>query len=87
LPVEPGEEIRPPCGAAQHRRDPRTGLAVLKVQTSHQPKVICLGSSSSVKVGQPVVAIGAPLGLSGTVTSGIVSALVNLAQAPTRAFP
>jgi putative serine protease PepD len=47
-------------------RDPQTDLAVLKVQTSHQLKVISLGSSSSVKVGQPVVAAGAPLGLSGT---------------------
>jgi S1-C subfamily serine protease len=56
-------------------RDPQTDLAVLHVQTSRQLKVIALGSSSSVKVGQPVVAIGAPLGLSGTVTSGIVSAL------------
>ena len=58
-------------------RDPQTDLAVLKVQTSRQLKVISLGSSSSVKVGQPVVAIGAPLGLSGTVTSGIVSALAT----------
>jgi putative serine protease PepD len=63
-------------------RDPQTDLAVLKVQTSHQPKVISLGSSSSVKVGQPVVAIGAPLGLSGTVTSGIVSALDRTVQVP-----
>jgi len=63
-------------------RDPQTDLAVLKVQTSHQLKVISLGSSSSVKVGQPVVAIGAPLGLSGTVTSGIVSALDRTVQVP-----
>jgi putative serine protease PepD len=63
-------------------RDPQTDLAVLKVQTSHRPKVISLGSSSSVKVGQPVVAIGAPLGLSGTVTSGIVSALDRTVQVP-----
>jgi putative serine protease PepD len=55
---------------------------VLKVQTSRQLKVISLGSSSSVKVGQPVVAIGAPLGLSGTVTSGIVSALDRTVQVP-----
>jgi putative serine protease PepD len=63
-------------------RDPQTDLAVLKVQTSHQLKVISLGSSSSVKVGQPVVAIGAPLGLFGTVTSGIVSALDRTVQVP-----
>jgi putative serine protease PepD len=63
-------------------RDPQTDLAVLKVQVSHQPKVISLGSSSSVKVGQPVVAIGAPLGLSGTVTSGIISALDRTVEVP-----
>ena len=63
-------------------RDPQTDLAVLKVQASHQLKVIALGSSSSVQVGQPVVAIGAPLGLSGTVTSGIVSALNRTVQVP-----
>jgi putative serine protease PepD len=63
-------------------RDPQTDLAVLKVQTSHQIKVIALGSSSSVRVGEPVVAIGAPLGLSGTVTSGIVSALDRTVEVP-----
>jgi putative serine protease PepD len=63
-------------------RDPQTDLAVLKVETSHQLKVISLGSSSSVKVGQPVVAVGAPLGLSGTVTAGIVSALDRTVEVP-----
>jgi putative serine protease PepD len=63
-------------------RDPQTDLAVLKVQVSHELKVISLGSSSSVKVGEPVVAIGAPLGLSGTVTSGIVSALDRTVEVP-----
>jgi putative serine protease PepD len=63
-------------------RDPQTDLAVLKVQTSRQLKVIALGSSASVQVGEPVVAIGAPLGLSGTVTSGIVSALNRTVQVP-----
>jgi putative serine protease PepD len=63
-------------------RDPQTDLAVLKVQASHEPRVISLGSSSSVKVGQPVVAVGAPLGLSGTVTSGIVSALDRTVEVP-----
>ena len=63
-------------------RDPQTDLAVLKVQASRQLKAIAMGSSSSVQVGQPVVAIGAPLGLSGTVTSGIVSALNRTVEVP-----
>jgi putative serine protease PepD len=63
-------------------RDPQTDLAVLKVQGSSKLKVIAMGSSSSVQVGQPVVAIGAPLGLSGTVTSGIVSALNRTVEVP-----
>jgi putative serine protease PepD len=63
-------------------RDPQTDLAVLKIQPAHQLKVIALGSSGSVRVGQPVVAVGAPLGLSGTVTSGIVSALDRTVEVP-----
>ena len=58
-----------------------TDLAVLKVQSDNL-KVIALGSSDSVQVGQPVVAIGAPLGLSGTVTSGIVSAMDRTVEVP-----
>jgi putative serine protease PepD len=63
-------------------RDPQTDLAVLKIQTSRKLKVIALSKSSSLQVGQPVVAIGAPLGLSGTVTSGIVSALNRTVEVP-----
>jgi putative serine protease PepD len=63
-------------------RDPQTDLAVLKVDTSAKLKVIAIGSSSSVVVGQATVVIGAPLGLSGTVTSGIVSALERSIQVP-----
>lgn len=57
-------------------RDPDTDLAVV-MATDGAPNapVIAVGSSEDVVVGQPVVALGAPLGLSGTVTSGIVSAL------------
>ncbi len=63
-------------------RDVLTDLAVLKVAQSDNLKVITLGSSDSVQVGQPVVAIGAPLGLSGTVTSGIVSAMDRTVEVP-----
>jgi putative serine protease PepD len=63
-------------------RDPQTDLAVLQVTSVKAPKVIAIGSSSTLKVGQPVVALGAPLALSSTVTSGIVSALGRNVEVP-----
>ena len=63
-------------------RDPQTDLAVLKVTASAKLQPIAIGSSSSVVVGQAAVVIGAPLGLSGTVTSGIVSSLDRSIQVP-----
>jgi S1-C subfamily serine protease len=55
-------------------RDPKSDLAVLKVEKTRLT-VAQLGDSSRLAVGDPVIAIGSPLGLAGTVTSGIVSAL------------
>jgi putative serine protease PepD len=55
-------------------RDPQTDLAVLQVPQTNGLRPIRFGSSQAVRVGQSVVALGAPLGLSSTVTSGIVSA-------------
>ncbi len=55
-------------------RDPKTDLAVLKVDVAN-PVVATIGAASSLAVGDGVIAIGSPLGLAGTVTSGIVSAL------------
>ena len=54
--------------------DPKTDLAVIKVSVTN-PTVITLGKSSALAVGDQVIAVGSPLGLAGTVTSGIVSAL------------
>ena len=54
--------------------DLASDLAVIKVEKTGL-QVAHLGSSAAVKVGDTVLAIGSPLGLSGTVTSGIVSAL------------
>ncbi|WP_327116276.1 trypsin-like peptidase domain-containing protein [Streptomyces sp. NBC_01341] len=50
-------------------------LALIKLRSASGLKTATLGDSSSVKVGDQVVAIGSPEGLTGTVTSGIVSAL------------
>jgi len=55
-------------------QDPIYDLAVLKVAVGNLP-VIPFGDSSKLSIGDPVVAIGSPLGLASTVTSGIVSAL------------
>jgi putative serine protease PepD len=63
-------------------RDPATDLAVIRVTPPKGLKPIKLGSSQSVQVGEPVVVLGAPLGLSGTVTSGIVSALNRTVEVP-----
>ena len=54
--------------------NPAYDLAVVKVDQGSLPSVT-LGNSDALHVGDAVVAIGAPLGLAGTVTSGIISAL------------
>ncbi|WAJ44016.1 trypsin-like peptidase domain-containing protein [Mycobacterium sp. Aquia_216] len=56
-------------------RDPKTDLAVLKVDNVDNLSVARLGDSDKVRVGDEVLAAGAPLGLRSTVTHGIISAL------------
>ncbi|MEU2034809.1 S1C family serine protease [Nocardia amamiensis] len=55
--------------------DPVSDLAVIRVSGRSGLTPIELGTSANLQVGQPVVAIGSPLGLAGTVTTGIVSSL------------
>ena len=55
--------------------DPPDDLAVLKIQPPGNMTVATIGDSSQLRVGQEVLAIGNPLGITQTVTNGIVSAL------------
>ena len=56
-------------------RDPKTDLAVLKVDNVDNLVVARMGDSDKLTVGEEVIAAGAPLGLRSTVTHGIISAL------------
>jgi len=56
--------------------DPSTDLAVIKLTNAPSDlKPIALGDANTIKVGDQVMAVGNPLGLAGTVTTGIISAL------------
>jgi serine protease Do len=55
--------------------DPNNDIAVLEVETQEKLPWIEPGSSADLMVGEPVIAIGNPFGLSHTVTTGVISAL------------
>src|SRR3954466_9123972 len=66
-------------------KDPSSDLAVLAIdpkKESSETKPLQLASSSSLRPGEAAIAIGSPFGLSGTVTTGIVSALGREIEAP-----
>lgn len=67
--------------------DPRTDIALLKIEHTEPLPHVRWGDSEQVQVGQWVLAIGNPFGLGGTVTSGIISATArNIGQGPYDAF-
>ncbi len=55
-------------------RDPKTDLAVLKVETDKRLPFVNFGTSDNIRVGDWVLAIGNPFGLGGSVSAGIISA-------------
>ncbi|MCK5363026.1 MAG: Do family serine endopeptidase, partial [Gammaproteobacteria bacterium] len=55
-------------------QDPKTDLALLKIETSEELPYVRFGDSEKAKVGDWVVAVGNPFGLGGSVSAGIISA-------------
>ncbi len=55
-------------------RDPKTDLALIRIETDEPLEPLTLGDSDKIEVGEWVIAIGNPFGLDHTVTAGIVSA-------------
>ncbi|MDF2692808.1 MAG: HtrA protease/chaperone protein [Labilithrix sp.] len=70
--VQLSDERRLPAKVAG--RDPRTDIAVIKIDNAKDLPAIALGDSDGLEVGDWVVAIGNPFGLNHTVSAGIVSA-------------
>ncbi|GAA5151276.1 hypothetical protein GCM10023321_18040 [Pseudonocardia eucalypti] len=68
-------------------RDPTSDVAVIRALNVNGLSPIALGNSDEVRVGQQVVAIGSPLGLGGTVTTGIVSAVNRAVSIPREEDP
>ncbi len=66
--------------------DPNNDIAVLKVETDEELPWVQPGSSGDLMVGEPVIAIGNPFGLSNSVTTGVISALDRSIRTESRVF-
>ncbi|HEY8544638.1 MAG TPA: trypsin-like peptidase domain-containing protein, partial [Acidimicrobiales bacterium] len=83
-------EVRLPDGSTAEAtiegRDPASDLAVIRVEGRDDLTPATFGSSADLQVGESVLAVGSPLGLDGSVTAGIVSAVgraITLGEDPT----
>ncbi len=56
------------------KKDPKTDLAIVRIDSKEPLPFLELGDSNAMEIGDRVLAIGAPLGLRGSVTTGIISA-------------
>jgi serine protease Do len=66
--------------------DPKNDVAVLKVESEQPLPWIGMGTSEDLMVGEPVIAIGNPFGLSSTVTTGVISALNRSLRSEQRVY-
>ena len=62
--------------------DPRSDLALLKIQGGGPYPFVEMGSSHDLMIGEPAIAIGNPFGLQSTVTAGVISALGRTIESP-----
>src|SRR5207249_3938319 len=56
------------------KTDPKTDLAIVRIEAKEPLPYLELGNSDGMEIGDRVLAVGAPFGLTGSVTSGIISA-------------
>lgn len=66
--------------------DPDSDLAVLQIKTEKKIPALAMGDSSSLMIGETVIAIGNPFGLTHTVTTGVISAVNRSLRAGDRVY-